>query len=258
MNNNQRYLLGITVFLVASIFLFLVVVKDYTKQGKKVLLITTSEIPEEIKNKNVSVSNVPNSKEQSVDDWNRLGSKIFKEYGNFDIFVIEQDLDRIPYTASALSFMLEGINKPVIVMEKYTNLVGKNLGAGVCILHNGKLENRNSPNPQTEFKFLPFDMKKRVIIIKMFPGITADAFTPALAPFVSGIIIDSNECEIPDSDDIRKVLSKLSEKGIKVIENRNNMTTETTFAKLSLILSHVPNVDLETTQKLMGISMRGE
>ena len=48
------------------------------------------------------------------DDWIRLARIIRENYASFDGFVILHDTDTMSYTASALSFMLEDLNKPVI------------------------------------------------------------------------------------------------------------------------------------------------
>ena len=55
------------------------------------------------------------SSDMAVDDWNRIGEEIAKRYDRFDGFVILHGTDTMAYTAAALSFMLEGLNKPVIL-----------------------------------------------------------------------------------------------------------------------------------------------
>jgi len=55
------------------------------------------------------------SSNMTVHDWNRIASDIACEYENFDGFVIFHGTDTMAYTASALSFMLEHLSKPVIV-----------------------------------------------------------------------------------------------------------------------------------------------
>ena len=49
------------------------------------------------------------------DFWVKLVEIIDKEYNNYDGFVILHGSDTMAYTASALSFMLENLNKPVIL-----------------------------------------------------------------------------------------------------------------------------------------------
>lgn len=55
------------------------------------------------------------SSNMTVNDWNRIANDIAHEYAHFDGFVIFHGTDTMAYTASALSFMLEHLSKPVIV-----------------------------------------------------------------------------------------------------------------------------------------------
>lgn len=55
------------------------------------------------------------SSNMTVEEWNRIASDIAKEYDNFDGFIIFHGTDTMAYTASALSFMLEHLSKPVIL-----------------------------------------------------------------------------------------------------------------------------------------------
>lgn len=48
-------------------------------------------------------------------DWNKMGLDIYNNYKDYDGFVIMHGTDTMAYTASALSFMLEGLGKPVIL-----------------------------------------------------------------------------------------------------------------------------------------------
>ena len=64
------------------------------------------------------------SSDVSTKDWNKLAEIIESNYEVFDGFVILHGTDTMAYTASALSFMLEGLNKPVV-------LTGSQLPIGV-------------------------------------------------------------------------------------------------------------------------------
>lgn len=55
------------------------------------------------------------SSNMTVKDWNQIAGNIADEYDNFDGFVVFHGTDTMAYTASALSFMLENLAKPVIV-----------------------------------------------------------------------------------------------------------------------------------------------
>jgi len=55
------------------------------------------------------------SSNMTVKDWNEIGGIIADRYAAFDGFVVLHGTDTMAYTASALSFMLEGLDKPVIL-----------------------------------------------------------------------------------------------------------------------------------------------
>jgi L-asparaginase len=48
-------------------------------------------------------------------DWQRIGRDIAGRYHDYDGFVVLHGTDTMAYTASALSFMLQGLRKPVVV-----------------------------------------------------------------------------------------------------------------------------------------------
>lgn len=48
-------------------------------------------------------------------DWQRIGADIAQHYSAFDGFVVLHGTDTMAYTASALSFMLQGLRKPVVL-----------------------------------------------------------------------------------------------------------------------------------------------
>ena len=55
------------------------------------------------------------SSNMTVLDWNAIGDIIAKHYDAFDGFVVLHGTDTMAYTASALSFSLENLDKPVII-----------------------------------------------------------------------------------------------------------------------------------------------
>ena len=62
----------------------------------------------------VTFDPVIDSSDVSPDTWLRIAETIFKEYDRFDGFVVLHGTDTMAYSASALSFMLSGLEKPVI------------------------------------------------------------------------------------------------------------------------------------------------
>ena len=55
------------------------------------------------------------SSDMSPNDWQQIADDIQKNYHLYDGFIILHGTDTMAYTASALSFMLENLSKPVIV-----------------------------------------------------------------------------------------------------------------------------------------------
>ncbi len=51
----------------------------------------------------------------TVSEWNRIASLITVNYEKYDGFVVIHGTDTMAYTASALSFMLENLSKPVVL-----------------------------------------------------------------------------------------------------------------------------------------------
>ena len=54
------------------------------------------------------------SSEINPSDWKHMAQVVIEQYENFDGFVILHGTDTMAFSASALSFMLQGISKPVI------------------------------------------------------------------------------------------------------------------------------------------------
>jgi L-asparaginase len=62
----------------------------------------------------VTFNPVIDSSDVSPDTWLQIAETIFNEYDRFDGFVVLHGTDTMAYSASALSFMLSGLEKPVI------------------------------------------------------------------------------------------------------------------------------------------------
>lgn len=99
---------------------------------------------------------------------------IQKNYYSYDAFVVLHGTDTVAYTASSLSFMLENLNKPVIltgsqipILELKTdavdNLLGALLIAGqyqipeVCIFFGNKLLRGNRTTKISTLKIVAFE-----------------------------------------------------------------------------------------------------
>jgi L-asparaginase len=62
-----------------------------------------------------SISRQIDSSDMTPEIWEELAHIIENKYDNYDGFVILHGTDTMSYTASALSFMLENLNKPVVL-----------------------------------------------------------------------------------------------------------------------------------------------
>ena len=70
---------------------------------------------EEVDLENISISNPIDYSNMNTDVWVEIATLIEDNYTKYDGFVILHGSDTMAYTASALSFMLEGLNKAVIL-----------------------------------------------------------------------------------------------------------------------------------------------
>ena len=55
------------------------------------------------------------SSDMAVKEWNKIASVIYENYYAYDGFVVLHGTDTMAYTASALSFILDGLDKPVVL-----------------------------------------------------------------------------------------------------------------------------------------------
>lgn len=113
------------------------------------------------------------SADMSPIDWNTIATDICRHYQQYDAFLILHGTDTMAYTASALSFLLSGLNKPVIItgsqvplVEAHTdareNLINAMLIAGtyqipeVCIFFNNILLRGNRTSKTNAYGFDAF------------------------------------------------------------------------------------------------------
>lgn len=73
----------------------------------------------ELANGDIQVDMLPfnpliDSSDVSIEDWVRMAKAVYDNYEKYDGFVILHGTDTMAYSASALSFMFEDLNKPVI------------------------------------------------------------------------------------------------------------------------------------------------
>ncbi len=108
------------------------------------------------------------------EDWRMIASRIQDNYEHYDGFIILHGTDTLAYTSSALSFMLQGLQKPVIVTgsqiplselrnDAQDNLITALILAGhydipeVCLYFNGRLLRGNRATKIKSSGFDAFD-----------------------------------------------------------------------------------------------------
>ena len=77
------------------------------------LLLSVPEVSDICEVDTIQLMNL-DSTDITPTDWLQMADTIEKNYHQYDSFVITHGTDTMAYSASALSFMLEGLNKPVI------------------------------------------------------------------------------------------------------------------------------------------------
>lgn len=85
-------------------------IPNYNQRDRKILIqdqwvrLGTYSWPEPIDSSNIT-----------FDDWKQLARIIKEHYDEYEGFVVLHGTDTLAYTASALAFMLENLNKPVVI-----------------------------------------------------------------------------------------------------------------------------------------------
>jgi L-asparaginase len=243
-------------------------------------------------------------------DWGKIAHDIASVYNDYDAFIVIHGTDTMEYTASALSFMLENLKKPVIVTSSSTsinNIVTSLILASkynipeviVCVADmimrgcrstkyrlsspnfpllgktgskikiNNKIILKHTTDP---FNLLNIDPDKKVVVVKLFPGIDAQYLDGIMQDKdIHGIVLETfgtqtnqtfiNKLKMLINRGIFIVnisqYSSVSLENIGVVSGKD-MTTEATMAKLYIILSNVPKLNLKLFKKLIIFEMRGE
>jgi len=145
------------------------------------------------------------------EDWTRIGTALQQRWRDYSGFVLLHGTDTLAYTASALAFMLQGCDKPVIVTgsqiplaetrnDALDNLVGALILAGnpaiteVCVYFNGRLIRGNratkvsshgldafdSPNfPWLGRVGIAVELKRHLLLAGAAPAFRVATFDPA-------------------------------------------------------------------------------
>ena len=171
------------------------------------------------------------SSEMGPDSWMKIVKIIADNYQKYDGFVVLHGTDTMSYTASALSFMLENLSKPVILTgsqlpigmlrtDGKENLItaieiaaakenGLPLVPEVCIFFENDLlrGNRTSKINADNFNafrsynypalahagiYIKYDLDRNIAILKLFPGISPQVVESILnIPGLKGVVMET-------------------------------------------------------------------
>ncbi|OEK05333.1 asparaginase [Roseivirga misakiensis] len=142
----------------------------------------------------ISFTKPIDSSSVEIRHWQQMAKIIFDNYGDYDGFLILHGTDTMAYSASALSFMLQGLNKPVIFTgaqlpiasprsDATENLVtsleiasdkedGIPIIKEVCIFFNNRLLRGNRAKKVESQQFDAFESENYPVLAKA--GITID------------------------------------------------------------------------------------
>ena len=144
------------------------------------------------------MSPILDSSDITVNEWNKIAEIVYENYKSYDGFVILHGTDTMAYTASALSFILEGLDKPVVLTgsqiplaeirsDGKDNLVTSMIIAAdgivkeVCLYFSGKLLRGNRAIKMSADDLLAFDSPNYPHLADV--GITIKYNLPAIGSF---------------------------------------------------------------------------
>ena len=185
------------------------------------------------------------SNDISPTDWNKIASDIAEKYNKYNAFVVISGTKNLPYTASALSFILENLDKPIVITDNnITNallLSSQNDIPEVMVESGGKLLrgcrcihddiNYDSPNypslrktnslgmPENHLDLKLVNPEIKVIMVKIFPGFNVeDLFNIITNSDVDGIIFDIY-CNgtLPHSEELLMLIKEKIDSGVSMV-----------------------------------------
>jgi len=200
-----------------------------------------------------SYSPTINSNNISTDVWNRIAKDIGSVYHKYDAFIVLHGKENLSYSASILSFMLENLDKPVILAhENVASVIMKasttNISE-VMVYDNGRLlraartietkHGFSSPNyqPLTEHNSLQkptekpqimfINPKKYIVVVKLFPTIKSENLIHLIEQTkdsnVSGVVLETyDNGNAPTNKLFLKTIKKLVDNGIVIVSVSQN------------------------------------
>ena len=160
----------------------------------------------------IEFSPLLDSSDIAVKEWNEMGRTIARLYQGYDGFVVLHGTDTMAYSASALSFMLENLSKPVIFTgsqipisqlrsDGIDNIVNSVVIAAsgkvheVCLYFNGKLLRGNRSTKMSSDQFGAFESPNAPYLAEA--GINIRYFSNVIRPAGEGEFHFQEFHEIP-------------------------------------------------------------
>lgn len=160
--------------------------------------------------------NLIDSSDMNPSDWQRIANDIAANYDNYDGFIILHGTDTMAYTASALSFMLENLSKPVIVTGSQIPLAELRSDGQVNLL-NALYVAANYPIAEVSLFFnnrLLRGNRSRKVDADGFNAFDSPNFPPLLEAGIN-ISLNAGKLATPTSESL--VVSKVSAQPIGMV-----------------------------------------
>lgn len=263
----KLYIIILTSLLILSIVILLVSSNNekfeksetFKKETNKVLILSLGDFRDQLEQIN-KIDDVKfdlieflNPGDVSPEKWNQIATTIFDKYPDYDAFILLNNVDTITWIASALSFMLENIDKSVVLtsnLQSAYNIIKEYNIPEVIIVENDsiirgcrakKIKNQIiSPNypvlgdchdkiiinselilkkPIEPLKFIPIDSNIKIAVFKLYPNFDSKYLSSALKDNKTrAIILESyhNGHIIPDKN-LYNIIRKAIQDGIFVV-----------------------------------------
>ena len=180
------------------------------------------------------------SSEMGPDSWMKIVKIIADNYQKYDGFVVLHGTDTMSYTASALSFMLENLSKPVILTgsqlpigmlrtDGKENLItaieiaaakenGLPLVPEVCIFFENDLLRGYHPVSRKPLK-PHYLLDRNIAILKLFPGISPQVVESILnIPGLKGVVMETfGSGNAPCEEWFLNMLKEAVDRGIVIV-----------------------------------------
>ena len=250
LDENEKNILKLLIFSVIIVIILIMFLKwrNNTLPTNRVFVINTTPQESNLLSQFPGTNYTPSTgtSEMLPMDWDNMVKNIAEVYNFYDAFVINCSAETIPYMASALSFMIENLTKPVVLTSDdmmSTMMTVSNVNfPEVMVFSNGKLlrgcrtilhpyGHLISPGyPEITSKtalqmpseppgIKTMNTKVVIVILKVFPGIDGKYMKGILDnKNINGIILEIwNNGNIPSNKEFLDALRELVKRGVTIL-----------------------------------------